>query len=59
MHYIYYTYVFHALTLTYLHSLLYAYYKIGNIFETVADRAKVTINGLYKVVHRLSIAAKV
>jgi len=26
--------------------------------ETVEDRAKVTINGLYKVVHGLSIAAK-
>jgi len=29
-----------------------------NIFETVEDRAKVTINGLYKGVHALSIAAK-
>jgi len=28
------------------------------ISETVEDRAKVTINGLYKVVHGLSIAAK-
>jgi len=26
--------------------------------ETVEDRAKVTINGLYKVVHGLSIATK-
>ena len=33
-------------------------YKTGNISETVEDRAKVTINGLYKVVHGLSIAAK-
>jgi len=30
-------------------------YKTG---ETVEDRAKVTINGLYKVVNGLSIAAK-
>jgi len=49
----------HALVhlLTYLHSWLRAY-KIGNIPETVEDKAKVTINGLYKVVHGLSIAAK-
>jgi len=35
-------------------------YKTGNVSETVEDRAKVrpTINGLYKVVHWLSIAAK-
>jgi len=33
-------------------------YKTGNISETVEDRAKATINGLYKVVHGLSIAAK-
>jgi len=33
-------------------------YKAGNIAETVEDRAKTTINGLYKVVHGLSIAAK-
>jgi len=32
--------------------------KTGNISEKVEDRAKVTINGLYKVVHGLSIAAK-
>jgi len=32
-------------------------YKTGNVSETVEDRAKVTINGLYKVIHRLSIAA--
>jgi len=43
--------------LTYLRSWLGAY-KTGNISETVEDRAKVTINGLYKVVHRLSIAPK-
>ena len=42
---------------TYLHSWLEEY-KTGNISETVEDRAKVTINGLYKVVHGLSIAAK-
>jgi len=30
-------------------------YKAGNISKTVEDRAKVTINGLYKVVHWLSI----
>jgi len=33
-------------------------YKIGNISESVEDRAKATINGLYKAVHWLSIAAK-
>jgi len=33
-------------------------YKTGNIPETVEYRAKVTINSLFKVVHRLSIAAK-
>ena len=33
-------------------------YKTGNISETVEDRAKVTINGLYKVVQELSIATK-
>jgi len=41
--------------LTYLHSWL-GEYKTSNISETV--QAKVTINGLYKVVHGLSIAAK-
>ena len=46
----------HLLTyFTYLHSWLEEY-KTGNIFETVEDR--VTINGLYKVVHGLSITAK-
>jgi len=50
----------HAFTylFTYLHSCL-GEYKTGNISETVEDRAKVTINSLYKVVHGLSIAAKV
>jgi len=43
---------------TYLHSCL-GEYKTGNISDTVEDRAKVTINGLDKVVHGLSIAAKV
>ena len=43
--------------LTYLHSRLGAY-KTGNISEMVEDKAKVTINGLYKVVHGLLIAAK-
>jgi len=33
-------------------------YKTGNISEIIEDKAKVTINGLYKVVHGLSIAAK-
>jgi len=48
----------HLLTyFTYLHSWL-GEYKTGNISETVEDRAQVTINGLYKVVHGLSIAAK-
>jgi len=42
---------------TYLHSWLRAH-KTGNISETVEDRTKVTINGLYKVVHRLSVVAK-
>jgi len=46
-----------ARALTYSHSWLCAY-KTGNVSETVEDRAKVTINGLYKVVHWLSIAAK-
>jgi len=46
-----------ARALTYLHSWL-GPYKTGNICETVEDRAKVTIVGLYKVVHCLSIAAK-
>jgi len=45
---------------TYLHNCLCAY-KTANISETVEDRAKVTIiggNGPYKIVHGLSIAAK-
>ena len=41
---------------TYLHNLL-GEYKTRNISKTVEDRAKVTIiDGLYKVVHGLSIA---
>ena len=49
----------HLLTylLTYTVGWLGAY-KAGNISETVEDRAKATISGLYKVVHWLSIAAK-
>ena len=44
--------------LTYLLTQLARAYKTSNISETVANRAKVTINGLYKVVRGLSIAAK-
>jgi len=33
-------------------------YKTGSISETVEDKTKVTINGLYKIGHGLSIAAK-
>ena len=47
--------------LTYLIGLLTQLaraYETGNISETVEDSAKVTINGLYKVVQRLSIEAK-
>jgi len=45
----------HLLTylLTYLRSWIGAYKT-----ETVEDRAKVTINGQYKVIHGLSITAK-
>jgi len=43
---------------TYLLTQLARAFKAGNISETVEDRAKVTINGLYKVIHWLSIAAK-
>jgi len=43
--------------LTYLHNWLWSY-KTGNISETVEDIAKATINGLYKVIHWLSTAAK-
>ena len=43
--------------LTYLHSWLGAY-KTASISKTVEDRAKATINGLYKVAHWISIAAK-
>ena len=50
----------HALVhlLTYLHSNWLGAYNTGNITETVEDRAKATVNGLYKVIHWLSIAAK-
>jgi len=44
---------------TYLHSWLgFGEYKTVYISETVEDRAKATINGLYKVVQWLSIAAQ-
>ena len=45
---------------TYLLTHLARANKTGNISETVEDklRAKATINGVYKVVHWLSIAAK-
>jgi len=43
---------------TYLLTQLARAYKTGNISEKVEDRAKVTINGLYKIVLRLSFAAK-
>ena len=50
----------HALTylLTYLLTQLGRAYITGNISETVEDRANVNMDGLYKVVHGLSIAAK-
>ena len=44
--------------LTYLLARL-CVYGCGNVSETLEDRAKVTINGLYKVVHGLSIGAKI
>jgi len=44
--------------LTYLLTQLARVYKTGNISEMVEDRLKVTINGLYKVIHGLSITAK-
>jgi len=43
--------------LTYTCSWLCAY-KTGNISETVENGAKVTINGLYKIIYGLSIATK-
>jgi len=48
---------------TYLLTYLLTYtvgwaYNVGNISERVEDRAKAIINGLYKVVQWLSIAAK-
>ena len=50
----------HALVhlLIYLLTQLARAHKAANISETVEDRAKATINGLYKVVHWLSIVAK-
>jgi len=50
----------HLLTylVIYLLTQLARAYKAGNISEKVEDRVKATINGLYKVVHWLSIAAK-
>ena len=44
--------------LIYLLTQLARAYEAGNISERVQDRAKATINGLYKVVHWLSTAAK-
>jgi len=44
--------------LTYLLSQLASAYEAGNISKTVEDRAKAAINGLYRVVHGLSIDAK-
>jgi len=45
-------------TPTYVLTQLHGAYKTGNISKTVEEKAKVTINSLYKVVHGLSIAAK-
>ena len=44
--------------ITYLLTQLAREYEAGNISETVEDSTKATINGLYKVVHWLLIAAK-
>ena len=44
--------------LTYFLTQLDRAYIAGNISETVEDRAKAIINGLYKVIVWLSIAAK-
>jgi len=60
MHYMYYAYVFMRLCtylITYLRRWLGAY-KTGNISKMVEDRAKVTINGMYKIGQGLSIVAK-
>jgi len=43
---------------TYLLTQLALSYETSNISKTVKNKAKVTINGLFKFVHRLSIAAK-
>jgi len=42
----------------YLLTQLALEYKAGDISETVEDRAKATINGLYEVVHWFSIVTK-
>jgi len=49
-----------AYLITYLLTQLARAYEIetDNIWETVEDRAKATIDGLYKVILWLSIAAK-
>ena len=47
-----------ARPLTYLLTQLARDVKTVSVSETVEDRAKPTINGLYEVVHWLSIAAK-
>jgi len=57
MHYILYLLGIRIHALVHLHNWL-GEYKTGNISETVEHRTKVTINGLYKVVHWLSIVAK-
>ena len=44
--------------LTYLHSWL-GEYKTGNVSKTVENRAKVAINGLYKVVHWIRLPPNV
>jgi len=48
----------HLLTCLLTYTVGFVRIKTGNISETVQDIAKVTINGLYKVVHWLSNAAK-
>jgi len=58
MHYILYLLGLHIHARVHLHSWLVEY-KIGNITEMVEHRAKVTINGLYKVVQGLLIAAEI
>ena len=43
--------------LTYLLTQLARAYEAGNISETVEDRAKATINGLYNVIHGFRLPA--